>query len=174
MQTNQNHSAQTWSVTNYCFICFISSTMQTNCVTEIEIWSKKPFCNICTNERLDTDLIKCSCEERFCKFCMMQFVPTSKDNEPTVIKCPLCSTDVSQLNEFTKIVWKQKEKNRKKTNSLIGMYEEMQNRFVEEKMKSSQLQTKLKEVKQKKSRLNKMIIDFFEMIVPISSIEVHQ
>ena len=88
----------------------------------------------------------------------MQLIPTSKSNKPTVIQCPLCNKDVSQLNEFTKTVWKEKEKHRKTQISLLEMYDEM----VEEKMKSSQLKTKLQEVKCKKSRLNKIITDLFE------------
>ena len=70
----------------------------------------------------------------------MQLIPTSKSNEPTVIQCPSCYKDVSQLNEFTKIVWKEKEKHRKTQISLLEMYNEM----VEEKMKSSQLKTNCK------------------------------
>ena len=95
----------------------------------------------------------------------MQLIPTTKYDEPTVIQCPSYNKNVSQLNEFTKIVWEEKEKHRKKQRGLFEMYDEMQKKFVEEKIKSRQLETKLQEIKCKKSCLTKVITDLIEVEV---------
>ena len=93
----------------------------------------------------------------------MQLIPTSKYDEPTVIQCPSCNKNMSKLDEFTKTVWEEKEKHRKKQRSLLEMIDEMQKKFVEEKIKSEQLMAKLHKSKCRKCCLNKIIVDLINI-----------